>query len=148
MFLYIHKDSTHSCGHSFQKYLNCCSVFVYVYLHMYKKIKAALSAHSCGHLMKNRNTLQHTATHHNTMRHATTRRNILQHTTTHCNTPQHNATHYNTPQHTATHCNTLQHTATHHNTLHYTTPHSCVFFHNVATTMCTMRCHIKNHNHV
>jgi len=128
MFLYIHKDIAHSCGHSFRKYSNCCSVFVYVYLHMYKKIKAALSAHSCGHLIKNRSTLQHTATHTNTMRHTTTHRNIL--------------------QHTATHYNTLQHTTTHHNTLQHTTPHSRIFFHNVATTMCTMRCHIKNHNHV
>ena len=42
--------------------------------------------------------------------------NTLQHTATHCNTLQHTATHCNTLQHTTTHYNTLQHTATHSST--------------------------------
>ena len=83
-------------------------------------------------LVRNCNTLHHTAT----------RCNTLHHTASRCTTLHHTAAHGNARQHTATHCTTLQHTATHGNTLQHTATRCTTWQHTAA------HCNILQHSHV
>jgi len=81
-------------------------------------------------VVKDIQSVVHTATHVNTLQRIATHCNTLQHTAKHCETHWNTAIHCNTLQHTTTHGNTRQHTATHGNAWQHTATHGNTRYHN------------------